>query len=265
MKIADVISIIEDFAPLSLQESWDNSGLNVGNAEREVTGIVVSFDCTPEVIDFAWANNCNLIVTHHPLIFSPLRSVRSDSGASLVEQMVADLLRNDISLYATHTPSDKVPQGVSALMASRLGLQDLEFLDTTDGLSGLGMVGNLPEAMTPEQFAHKLKEAFKLKVVRTSPLIEGPISRVALCGGSGSSLIELARSKGAQAYVTGDVSYHHFFTKNDFMIFDIGHWEGEVEIIDLLFSKIYNEISTNFVNFVIPILRYKNVNPVNYL
>lgn len=260
MKIADVVEIIEAFAPLSTQEAWDNSGLNVGSAQRELTGIVVSFDCTPEVIDYAIENGCNLIVTHHPLIFRPLKALNPDGD--LVQSMVCKLVKHDISIYCTHTPADKAAEGVNAVFASKVGLANCEILDDE---SGIGLIGELPEAMSETAFAEHLKSAFGLPYIKASQPQGKTIKRVAICGGSGSSFISLAKAKGADAYVTGDLSYHYFFTQDGPMLFDIGHYESEVGIIDILFSKICSEISVKFTNFAYCILRYKNVNPVNYL
>ena len=149
-----------------------------------------------------------------------------------------------IAVYAAHTNADKVAAGVSGAMAARLCLKDVEILDQDGDGTGLGVVGNLPEPMPASEFVYYVKKAFGLSSVRCSHLPEGEISRVAMCGGSGSSLIGKARSSGAQAYVSGDITYHHFFTPEDFLIVDIGHFEGEVDIVNILFSLIKKKFPT---------------------
>ena len=224
MKVKDIIKVIEEFAPLSFQEGWDNSGLCVGSGEDEVSSILLALDCTPELVDEAVACGADMIVTHHPLIFSGLKRISSDD---LVGKAVIKAVKAGMSIYAAHTNADKVIEGVSGAMAARLGLVDVQVLsDEGDGI-GLAAVGNLPAPMTPEQVLALVKERFALKVVKISRLVEGEISRIAMCGGSGGSLIGAARKSGAQLYISGDISYHNYFTGEGFMVMDIGHYESE--------------------------------------
>lgn len=241
MKVRDIAAVIEDFAPLSLQEGWDNSGLCIGSPDQEVKGVLVGFDCTPALVDEAVRAGADMIVTHHPLIFSGLKKISPDDMVGLT---VIKAVSAGIAVYAAHTNADKVAAGVSGAMAARLCLKDVEILDQDGEGTGLGVVGNLPEPMPASEFVYYVKKAFGLSSVRCSHLPEGEISRVAMCGGSGSSLIGKARSSGAQAYVSGDITYHHFFTPEDFLIVDIGHFEGEVDIVNILFSLIKKKFPT---------------------
>ena len=241
MKVRDIIAAIEQFAPLSIQEGWDNSGLCIGSPEDEVHGVLLGFDCTPELIDEAVAAGCDMVVTHHPLIFKGLKRIQ---GGDPVSDAVIRAVRAGVAVYAAHTTSDKVIGGVSGIMARRLGLNDVEVLDQeTDGI-GFGAVGNLPEPMEAEVFIGYVKSCFGLSVVRCSRPLDIPISRVAMCGGSGSSLIGKAMDAGAQAYICGDITYRRFFTPKNFMVIDIGHFEGEVEICDVLFSLLRKKFPT---------------------
>ena len=256
-KVKDVAAVIEGFAPLSVQEGWDNSGLCVGSPEDEVTSVLFALDCTPELVDEAIDCGADMIITHHPLIFSGLKKISPDD---LTGAAVMKAIRAGISIYAAHTNADKVLSGVSGAMASRLSLQNVEILDLDGDGTGLGVVGDLPEPLTPEQALALVKEKFSLEVVKASRPGDGLISRVALCGGSGGSLIGAAKRAGAQLYISGDISYHNFFTPEGFMIMDIGHYESEIEIVDILFSL----IKKNFPTFAVRITQNLNSNPIYY-
>lgn len=141
MKVKDIIRVIEEFAPLSLQEGWDNSGLCIGSPEDVVSSVLLGLDCTPELVDEAIACGADMIVTHHPLIFSGLKKISPDNP---VGEAVIKAIKAGISIYAAHTSADKVIAGVSGAMAARLGLEDVQILDEDGEGTGLGVVGNLP-------------------------------------------------------------------------------------------------------------------------
>ena len=256
-KVKDVMAVIEEFAPLALQEKWDNSGLCIGYPEDKVSSVLLGLDCTPELVDEAIACGADMIVTHHPLIFSGLKKI---SAEDLVGEAVVKAIRAGISVYAAHTSADKVIAGVSGAMAARLGLKDVRILDEDGEGTGLGVVGNLPEPMTAQDALELVKERFALKVVKSSKPVGCKIERVAMCGGSGGSLIGAARAAGAQLYISGDISYHNFFTPEGFMIMDIGHYESEIEIVDILFSL----IKKNFPTFAVRITQNMQSNPIYY-
>lgn len=257
MKVKDIIEVIEEFAPLSLQEGWDNSGLCIGSPEDPVTSVLFGLDCTPELVDEAVACGADMIVTHHPLIFSGLKKISSDNK---VGEAVIKAIKAGISIYAAHTSADKVIAGVSGAMAARLGLENVRILDEDGDGTGLGVVGDLPRPLTSDEAVAFVKERFGLKMMRTSRPLEGMISRVAMCGGSGGSLIGAAMRSGAQLYISGDISYHNFFTADGFMIMDIGHYESEIEIVDILFSL----IKKKFPTFAVRITQNIYSNPIFY-
>ena len=257
MKVKDIIKVIEDFAPLSIQESWDNSGLCVGSPEDEVTSVLLALDCTPALVEEAAACGADMIITHHPLIFSGLKKISPDN---MVGEAVIKAIKAGISIYAAHTNADKVLAGVSGAMAAKLGLENVRILDDEGAGTGLGTIGDLPEPMTADQAVAFVKDRFALKSVKTSKPLSGMISRVAMCGGSGGSLIGAAQKAGAQLYISGDISYHNFFTPEGFMIMDIGHYESEIEIVDILFSL----IKKNFPTFAVRITQNINSNPIYY-
>ena len=257
MIVKDIIDVIEEFAPLSIQEKWDNSGLCIGSPKDEVSSVLIGLDCTEALVDEAIECGADMIVTHHPLIFSGLKKISSDDqvGAAVIKAIKAG-----ISIYAAHTSADKVIAGVSGAMASKLGLQNVTILDEDGEGTGLGVVGDLSEPLTAADAVSLVKERFGLKTMRTSRPVEGMISRVAMCGGSGGSLIAAAKASGAQLYLSGDISYHNFFTSDGFMIMDIGHYESEIEIVDILFSL----LKKKFPTFAVRITQNIYSNPIFY-
>lgn len=255
--VKDVIGKIEEFAPLSIQEKWDNSGLCIGSEDAPVSSVMLGLDCTPELVDEAIACGADMIVTHHPLIFSGLKRIAPDDvvGAAVIKAVSAG-----IAVYAAHTSADKVIAGVSGAMAGKLGLVNVEILDPESDGVGLGAVGDLPAPLTAAQAVALVKERFGLQALRSSRPVEGLITRVAVCGGSGASLVGKAVGAGAQLYITGDVSYHHFFVQKGFMVMDIGHYESEKEIVDILFSL----LKKNFPTFAVRITENIYSNPIFY-
>ncbi|MGN1212079.1 MAG: Nif3-like dinuclear metal center hexameric protein [Candidatus Cryptobacteroides sp.] len=255
--VADVVAAIEKFAPLSIQEKWDNSGLCIGNPQAPVTSVLLALDCTPELVDEAVAKGADMIVTHHPLIFSGLKRITPEDQVGLA---VMKAVAAGIAVYSAHTTADKVIAGVSGAMAARLGLLNVEILDLEEGGTGLGTVGDLPEPLEASDVVAMVKERFGLKMLRCSKPSDRPVKRIAMCGGAGASLIPAAVRSGADLFITADVSYHHFFTQEGFMIMDIGHYESEKEIVDILFSL----IKKNFPNFAVRITENIYSNPIFY-
>lgn len=219
--------------------------------------MIIGLDCTPELVDEAVGCGADMIVTHHPLIFGGLKRISSDDP---VGEAVTKAVKAGIAVYAAHTSADKVIEGVSGAMAARLSLEDVEILDSEAEGVGLGVVGNLPAPVSAEDFISMVKSSFGVPSLRTSRPIDTMVRRVALCGGSGSSLISKAIGSGAQAFVTGDVSYHHFFTGKGFMVMDMGHYESEREIAEILFSV----IRKNFPTFAVRVAKQTENSPIYY-
>lgn len=259
MTVKQITDVIEAFAPLSLQEKWDNCGLCVGSPEQEVRGVMIGLDPTPELFREALCHDADMVITHHPLIFSPLRRIDTSDPTGLALTLA---VKNSMAVYATHTPSDKVLAGVSGAMARKLNLDGVEVLSQEEAGIGLGAVGNLAKPISSREAVELVKKTFGLSTVRCSRLLDTPISRIAMCGGSGSSLISDAKASGAQLYLCGDISYHHFFTSGDFMVMDVGHFESEVEIVNILYSL----LRKNFPNFAIHLTdNLYSTNPIQYL
>ncbi len=362
-KLHDIIRVLETLAPPSLQESYDNSGLITGSPDQEVTGIIVCLDSIEAVLDEAIANGCNVIVAHHPIIFSGLKKI---TGKNYVERVIIKAIRHQLAIYAIHTNLDNVYEGVNRRFAEQLGLEqtrilapvkgklrklvtfapndaaenvrnalstagaghignysDCSFLTEGTGTfkagegtqpfvgekgqlhrepeirietiypiwkerdilsalrashpyeeiaydlyplenqlqnSGAGIIGMLPQPLKADVFLDNLKTTMKAGMIRHTALVKKEISRVALCGGSGSFLLADAIAAGADVFVTSDFKYHQFFDADGrILIADIGHFETEQFTINLLAEQ----LSQKFTTFAVR-LTDTNTNPIYY-
>jgi len=231
--LKDILMCVEELAPPALAEGWDNSGLQVGGEDREISGVLVALDPLPCVVEEAVRSGCGLIVSHHPLFFRPLRVLDLGQAQGAVAGMA---IREGISIYSAHTSLDKVPYGVSEALARPLGMTRTAPIVQAEGWPrgfGLGKVGELPEPMTALELAERLREAFGLKDARLTGDPDRRVSRVALCGGSGSDLIPDAKAAGADIYVTGDIKYHEALDESDggMCVLDVGHYASELPVV----------------------------------
>lgn len=233
MKIREIFGALEQFAPLSLQESYDHAGLQIGLTEdADATGALVCLDVTEDIIREATERGCNVVVSHHPLLFRPLAEVRSDD---FVSRTLVAAVRSGVNVYSAHTNLDNAPGGVCATMAERLGLQDCRPLVPMADGAGSGLLGVLPEPLSADAFVALAKRQFALQSLRRNGWTGGAVSRVALCGGAGASLIADAALCGADAFLTGEIGYHRFFGWDDrLLLCEIGHYESEQFALPLL-------------------------------
>ena len=362
--IKDIANYLETIAPLSLQESYDNCGLIVGDPSMEVKGITICLDSTEEVIMEAKKNGCNMVIAHHPIIFSGLKKL---NGKNYIERTVIAAIKNDIAIYAAHTNMDNIIDGVNRMIADKIGLKNLQILSPKVGLLrklvvfcpldhaaavrqalfsagagtignydecsfnvegngsfrpgessnpfegvkgqtsvvhevrieviyesfkekgildamrhahpyeevahdiyslnneyqsiGSGIVGDLPEDMDEMAFLKHVKSVMNTGVVKHTAIIGKKVKRVAICGGSGSFLLNEALKSGSQVFITADYKYHQFFDADGkIIIADIGHFESEQFTMDLFKSFILKKFS----KFAVRLTEVKT-NPVNYL
>lgn len=261
MKAIQVLDALEQYAPLPLQDGFDNAGLQIGlTAEQEVTGALLCLDVTEAIIDEAEREGCNLIVAHHPLLFHGLKSV---TGKSYVERCVIKAIRKGIGIYAAHTNLDNAQGGVNYRIAEKIGLANLSFLDTKPAAvpAGSGVIGDLPEEEDERDFLVRLKSLFGIQCIRHNMLCGRKIRRVALCGGAGGFLLPNAIEQGADAFLTGEVRYHDYFGhEGEMLIAEMGHYESEqytVEIFEEILRARLPELRTVKTSL--------NTNPINYL
>lgn len=260
MKISEITAVIEAFAPLHLQESYDNAGLLVGRPDDEVHKALLAVDVTEQVLDEAEREGCDLVITHHPIIFHPLKRLNSSTP---VERCVERAIRKGIALYACHTNLDSTRGGMSWRLAELLGVGELELLQPTHEAeqAGFGVVGRLPQPTSAKAFLEQVQQVTSARVIRHSELLETPVERVAICTGAGASLIAQAREAGADLYLTADLKYNDFMTPDGALVVaDMGHFESEYCAIQLLFDI----LSKNLLTFAVRKSEC-SCNPVNYL
>lgn len=256
MTIREIINTLEAFAPLDLQEDFDNAGVQVAvnscpdALDAQLTGVLVCLDITEQVIDEAIAKNCNMVVSHHPLIFQPLKRV---CGQTYQQRCVAKAILAGITLYSAHTNLDNARGGVNHIIASMLGLNNLQWLEPRGSEGGSGVIGELPVPMTAMQLLLSLKTLFKVdalfnncrgnspfaepKAVCGTIAVEKEIRKVALCGGAGAFLMGKAREMGADAFITGEIHYHDYFGQ-DMLLVEMGHYQSEQYTQELLMKII---------------------------
>ena len=364
MKVKEIIKPLEKLAPTYLQESYDNSGLLIGHPDGEIHKVLITLDITEEVLQEAIQKKCNLIISHHPVIFNGLKSI---TGKNATERIVETAIKHSINIYAIHTNLDNVDKGVNSIICDKIGLTnrkilapkkeilrklvtfcpvdhaekvrqaifvagaghigdydscsfnapgtgsfrgseesnpfvgekgklhyeneirietiypvyyensilkalfdahpyeevayDIYFLGNKFERVGAGMIGELANEMNETGFLNILKQKFNSACVRHSKLLNKQIKKVAVCGGSGSFLIENAKNAGADIFITGDVKYHDFFEADGkIVIADIGHYESEQFAKDLIYSILNEKFSTFAV-----LISELNTNSVNYL
>ena len=261
MKIKQVLSALERFAPLPLQESWDNAGLQLGLTEVEVSGALLCLDVNEQIVDEAIAKGCNLIVSHHPLLFRGLKQI---SGADYVQRSVIKAIKHDIVIVSMHTNMDNAQDGVNWKIAERLGLTNCRFFasKTVEGIeAGSGVVGNLPTEMDARAFIERVKDRFGVQCAQCNVLLQRPISKVAICGGAGDFLLDDAVAQGADAFITGEMHYHQYFgMEQQIQICVIGHYQSEQ-----FTSEIFRDIIQKECPDVRTEIAETNTNPIVYI
>ena len=254
--IREIIDALERFAPLPLQDDYDNSGLQVGTTETEVSGVLLCLDVTRQVVDEAMRNGCNMIVSHHPLLFRPLKRLTDDPIGSIV----MDAVRAGITIYASHTNLDNASKGVNMRIAQVLGLQDVRTLDEQPDGNGAGVIGSFAQPMTELELLALVKGKFGVTCIKHNAELGRKISRMAVCGGAGAFLTDKAVAAGADAFMTGEIGYHRFFGYDGVIkLIEAGHFESEQYTVDLLADVLHQ----SFPQLKVMKTEYKT-SPINY-
>ncbi|MFC1858970.1 Nif3-like dinuclear metal center hexameric protein [Thermodesulfobacteriota bacterium] len=254
-RVADVVQILETFAPSELAEAWDNVGLQVGDINGPVTKVWVALDPALPVVKAASQKKVNLLITHHPLIFDPLKSLDFNTPIGTVIHLA---IQHRIAIYAAHTNLDSTQDGVNDVLASKIGLKNLAVLGKTGkiknsanfDLQGLGRIGELGKEVKLEFLAVKIKNKLGLSAVKVAGKPELLIRKVALCSGSGSGLLNDFLSSGAQVYISGDFRYHDARTAESLglSLIDIGHFASEHLIVEVLARRLQRALAEDGFN-----------------
>jgi len=242
-QLKDIIPILERIAPPELAEQWDNSGLQIGAPATEIRSILVAMDITGGVVREAERRDACLIVTHHPLLFHPLKQILTQTG---IGRLIRRIVKAGISVYAAHTNLDAVSGGVNDMLGRELELQSWKPLlaSRTENGCGIGGIGESRRERSVKSFAEEIKARFGLSAVRLIGRPEKRVKRIAFCSGSGSSLIpEIARTR-PDLYVTGDLGYHDARSLEALEIsaIDIGHFGSEQGIRKILARRLRSDL-----------------------
>lgn len=256
--VAEIIEIMNQLAPPLLAEEWDNVGLQIGDSRQPARRIWVALDPSPEVVKAACQKKVDLLITHHPLIFKPLKSIDFDTPGGSIIQMAA---HRRLAIFSAHTNLDIVRDGVNDVLAQQLGLRNLTVLHPIQvgdrakaGVAplldskaeyGIGRIGSLAKAGSLRSLVSMVKKKLKLDFIKVAGDLEMKVEQVAICSGSGSSLMQAFLASKAQAYISGDIHYHdarEAETVNRAII-DIGHFPSEHLMVDALAQQLEKVIS----------------------
>lgn len=279
MKIKEIIDALEIFAPLPLQDGFDNAGLQVGLTDVEATGALLCLDVTEDVVEEAINQGINLIISHHPLMF---RGYKSITGKDYTERCIMNAIKNEIAIYSMHTNLDNAPNGVNYKIAEKIGLTNVRVIDPKEYMqqdvaencnaedikgmpkwltAGAGAIGELKEPMTETEFLKHVKKTFEAGCVKHTRLTGRLIQKVAVCGGAGAFLMEKAVREHADAFVTGEIKYHdYFYYEDSILAAEIGHYESEQYTRDIIKELLDRKFPTLRIE-----LTRINTNPIKYL
>ena len=235
--VKDIFNHLNNLADVKLAEKWDNVGLMLGSNNNEVSRVLVCLDVTTSVVEEAIANNVNLIVSHHPLIFKPLKNI--DYTTDFKSRIIRNLIKNDISVISFHTNLDSATLGLNDYLAKVLKLNEIQVLfeHSLDNTAGLGRIGKLNKPMKLSDFITYIKNCFSLETVSAVIGDEKEISTIALLGGSGADFVYTLPE--VDIYLTGDVGYHAALDAIEMKknIIDVGHFTENL-VKDLLLDYI---------------------------
>ncbi len=248
MQIYEITNAIEKYAPRELAASFDNVGLMLGDDARQTDAVLLALDVDIDVAVEAKAMGASLIISHHPLIFNPLKQITAHSPEG---RCLLYLAENQIAVYAAHTNLDSAPGGLNDLAAQLLQLESTKVLEG-ELEAGIGRVGTLPHPLSLARLAEEIKCLYRLPFIRVIGNPEKEIKKVALCTGSGGDLVANAVEKGADAYITGDIKYNvaREAAAAGLSVLELGHYESEYIAVDLL-----EKIITQYAGLSVPVYK----------
>ena len=261
--VGGLVSLLDELAAFALAESWDNVGLMAGDQAQQVDSILVALDPTEEVLDEAVANGCNVVVTHHPLIFKPLKAIRVDQP---VGRLLARSLAAGVAMIACHTNLDLVGGGVNDVLAECFGLRKTRSLSGGgDDEAGFGRVGALPEPLTGREMLARMAQVLEAEALPYAGPLPETVEKLAVCGGSGSEFAEAAQRLGAQIYVTGEVKHStaRWAEAAEFCVVDGGHFATENMVVPEFASLLQRTLTDRNVEVEVRVAKRQR-NPWNH-
>ena len=249
--VADIIGVMDSLAPQYLAETWDNPGLQVGSYDWPVKKVMVALDPSLKVLKNSIEEAADMLITHHPLLLKPIRSI--DMGTP-VGRIIGMAIQNHLSVFSAHTNLDSAVDGLNDILASHIGLKNVSILDADDetlassseNMYGLGRIGNLSCQTDLSSLCRFLKQTLHLESIRMIGSPQLPVSRVAVCSGSGSSLLDRFFKSGAHVFITGDVKYHDARNAEEMgvALIDIGHFHSEHLVVKSLSIRLSELLQT---------------------
>lgn len=268
MKLKELLIKLEGIAPFELAESWDNVGLLIGDPGQKVDGLLIALDPTEEILAEALSRKLNVIITHHPFIFRPLKAIRTDQNTGRFLKLA---LGHDIAVVGIHTNLDVIQGGVNDVLAGQLGIFSAGPIHATGEMTGgdeeigFGRTGPLESPVSGREFLDRILDVLGLPLVRVAGRIPDIVTEAAVCGGSGSDLAEKAMQLGAQIYITGEVKHNvaRWAEEAGFCVVDAGHYATENLVVNALAGLIEKQLSSSFAD--IPVRTTANqTNPFHY-
>lgn len=235
VNLTEIIAFLNTVAPQDFKEDYDNVGLLIGDEAKKVHTVLVSLDADESVAKEALKKEADLVLTHHPLIFKPLKRITNDNS---VERTVTSLLKNDIALFSMHTNFDSVKDGLGDLFLDKLADTKNRTTIEGDGENGIGRFAEVLSPMTLEDLLSNIKQQFSLSNIRYVGDEERNIKTIAVCNGGGAEFVYRAKEMGADCYVSGDIKYQHarFAYENDIALIEVPHFAAEKIFVDFAAS-----------------------------
>lgn len=250
--------IFEREFPLDLAYSWDNVGLQIGTLNKDISRILLSLDLTLEVVNEAIKKDAQLIVVHHPLLFSAIKVIDTDSYKGKIIEL---LIKNNITVYVAHTNYDISNVGMNKTLADLLRLKNQRIIEFTTDTEGLGRIGELDTEIDLQDFIEVVKTVFDLDTAKLIGDLDNKVKTVAISGGSGSSIITHPNMQKSDIYITGDITYHHALDclAMGLTVLDVGH---NIEKFSLIKLKELLENNNDMCEIILSNINtnpYKNV------
>ena len=231
-KIENIIKKIEKFAPLETAQEWDNSGWQINLHNKETNKIFLALDITEEAIDEAVKNHCDLIISHHPLFFNPVRKIE--------EPFIIKAIQNNIQIYSAHTNLDIAKGGMSDTLAEKCGFK------TTKTVLDFVRYSKFKEEKDFSDLVKHIKKTFDVKTLKVTNPKRKTYKSIAFCSGSGAEFISELERIGIDVFITGDVKHHYALNASEMTVIDLGHYQSEKFAVDI-FEKIINNENVKLI------------------